>query len=309
MNGFSRHEVTAGDGSMNNGKTAFMKAFVRPRAKPKVLVIMPAYNEEANIKRVIESIYRHVSDVEVLVVDDGSTDSTPYLAKVAGAEVVSHPFNLGYGVACQTGFKYARRHDYDYVVQMDADGQHEPRCIPDLLAAIQDPNVDVVLGSRWLGLAEYNGPLLRKFGKFFFGFLAGLLTRHQVTDPTTGFQALTQQVVCFYCTNAYPVDYPDADVIIMLDRAGFRVKEVPVIMYLDESGQSMHAGLLRPLYYGMKMMMSIAMTLLRDSSNLRRRTPPVLFGSHLDEVGWTSQEVLATQAGHVQGGSPGQATS
>lgn len=291
---------------MSDEKTAFMKAFVWPREKPKVLVIIPAYNEEANIKRVIESICRHVPDVDILVVDDGSIDSTAYLAKAAGAEVVSHPFNLGYGVACQTGFKYARRYNYDYVVQMDADGQHEPRCIPDLLAAIQDPNVEVALGSRWLGLAEYNGPLLRKFGKFFFGFLAGLLTRHQVTDPTTGFQALTRQVICFYCTNVYPVDYPDADVIIMLDRAGFRVKEVPVIMYRDESGQSMHVGLLRPIYYGMKMMMSIAMMLLRDDSNMRRRALPVPFGSHLDEVVWTSQEALATQAGHAQGRSPGQ---
>jgi len=294
---------------MSEEKTAFMKVFVWPREKPKALVIMPAYNEEANITRIIENVYSCVPDVDILVVDDGSTDSTVYLAKAAGAEVVSHPFNLGYGVACQTGFKYARRHNYDYVVQMDADGQHEPRCIPDLLAGVQDPTVDVALGSRWLGLAEYKGPLLRKFGKFLFGFLASLLTQYQVTDPTTGFQALTRQVVRFYCTNVYPVDYPDADVIVMLDRAGFRIKEVPVIMYRDESGQSMHAGLLRPIYYGMKMMMSIAMTLLRDDSVLRRQGPPVSIGPRLDEAARTSQEALAAQAGHAQGHSPGQAVS
>lgn len=278
---------------MSNEKTAFMKAFVWPREKPKVLVLVPAYNEEANITRVIESIYRHAPDVDILVVDDGSTDSTAYLAEAAGAEVVSHPFNLGYGVACQTGFKYARRHNYDCVVQMDGDGQHEPHCISDLLTAVQDPAVDVALGSRWLGLAEYKGPLVRKFGKFFFGFLASLLTRHEVTDPTTGFQALTRQVVDFYCTNVYPVDYPDADVIVMLDRAGFRVKEVPVIMHRDESGQSMHAGLLRPIYYGMKMMLSIAMTLLRDDSNLRRQETPVPTSSR------------PARAGSAGGHSPG----
>jgi glycosyltransferase involved in cell wall biosynthesis len=266
---------------MSDQKTAFAKAFVWPKEKPKVLVVLPAYNEEANIKRVIGSVYQHVPGVDILVVDDGSVDLTACLAKEAGAEVVSHPFNLGYGVACQTGFKYARRHNYDYVVQMDADGQHEPRCILDLLTAVMEPRVDVALGSRWLGLAEYKGPLLRKFGKFFFGFLASLLTRHKVTDPTTGFQALTRQVVHLYCTNVYPVDYPDADVIIMLDRAGFRVKEVPVVMYQDETGQSMHGGLLRPIYYGMKMMLSIAMTLMRDDSNLRRELPPVPTSSHV----------------------------
>ena len=239
-------------------RTAFMEAFVRPREveKPRVLVIIPACNEEANVTGVIKSVYQIAPGVDILVVDDGSMDSTAYVARAAGAEVVSLPFNMGYGVACQTGFKYARRRNYDYVVQMDADGQHEPRYVLRLLAAVMDPAVDVALGSRWLGLAEYSGPLLRRFGKFIFGFLASLLTRHEVTDPTTGFQALTRQVVCFYCTNIYPVDYPDADVIIMLDRAGFRVKEVAVIMYGDESGQSMHAGLLRPIYYGMKMMMS-----------------------------------------------------
>jgi len=93
-----------------------------------------------------------------------------------------------------------------------------------------------------------------------------------VTDPTTGFQALGRNVVLFFCTNVYPVDYPDANVIVMLARVGFRVKEVPVIMYRDESGQSMHAGLARPIFYGIKMMMSIVMTLLRDDSKTLRKS-------------------------------------
>jgi hypothetical protein len=129
--------------------------------------------------------------------------------------------------------------------------------------------VDVALGSRWLHRTEYKGPLLRKFGKFYFAFLASLLTPYKVTDPTTGFQALTRPVIEFFCSEVYPADYPDADVIIMLARAGFRVREVPVIMYRDESGQSMHSGL-KPIYYGIKMMMSITMTLLRNDRHLRR---------------------------------------
>ena len=249
----------------------------------RVLVMIPAYNEQANIVRVIKSIRECAPGAEIVVIDDGSKDATAILAETAGAEVVSLPFNMGYGVACQTGFKYAFRNGYDYLIQMDGDGQHEPQCIPELLSAVQDPQVDIVLGSRWLGLVEYKGPFFRKFGKFFFGFLASLITHHNVTDPTTGFQALSKQVIQFYCTDVYPVDYPDADVIIMLDRAGFRVKEVPVIMYLNQTGQSMHAGL-RPLYYGIKMIMSITMTLLRDDRELRSQWPQDIVTSSKGEA-------------------------
>ncbi len=271
---------------MSKEREAFIEAFGtrRDSTKPRVLIVMPAFNEAATIGRVIRSVRVIAPGADILVVNDGSSDATAYLARKAGAVVVSHPFNMGYGVACQTGFKYARRHDYDYVVQMDADGQHEPRYILDLLAAVMEPHVDVALGSRWLGLKKYEGPLLRKFGKFFFGFMAAQLTRHEVTDPTTGFQALTREGVQFYCSNVYPVDYPDADVIIMLDRAGFKVKEVPVVMYLNETGQSMHGGLLRPIYYGMKMMLSIAMTLMRDDRNLRTEPTPPTVTSQVGEA-------------------------
>lgn len=237
--------------------------------KSDVLVIIPAYNEAGRIKHVLGGIRASVPDADILVVDDGSSDATPYEANTGGAMVISHPFNMGYGVTVQTGFKYARRHGYRYVVQIDGDGQHEPSNIPDLLATVQSPGVDVAMGSRWLGLAEYQGPLLRKFGKFFFGFMATLLTGHRVTDPTTGFQAMRREVVSFFCTDVYPVDYPDANVIIMLDRAGFHVSEVPVIMYRDDSGQSMHSGLLRPIFYGLKMIMSIGMTMLRRDRAIR----------------------------------------
>ncbi len=237
--------------------------------KSSILIIIPAYNEGSRIKNVIWGIRAAVPEADILVIDDGSSDRTAHEANEAGATVVSHPFNMGYGVTVQTGFKYARRYRYEYLVQIDGDGQHEPRNIPDLLAAVRSPDVDVAMGSRWLGLAEYNGPLLRKFGKFFFGFMATVLTGHQVTDPTTGFQAMTRDVVSFFCTDVYPVDYPDANVIIMLDRAGFRIREVPVVMYRDESGQSMHGGVIRPIFYGLKMMMSIGMTMLRRDRVVR----------------------------------------
>lgn len=254
------------------------------KSESEVLIIIPAFNEAVNIVEVILKIQKNAPGKDILVIDDGSKDQTALLASKAGAHVVTHPFNMGYGVTCQTGFKYASRMGYDYVVLLDGDGQHEPACIPDLLNAVQDPDVDTVLGSRWLGLVEYKGPLLRKFGKFFFAFIASLLTRHTVTDPTTGFQALSKQVIQFYCTEVYPVDYPDADMIIVLDRAGFRVKEVPVTMYLNRTGQSMHAGFIRPIYYGIKMMMSIMMTLFRDDRYLIQQWPEINVGGPIESV-------------------------
>jgi hypothetical protein len=239
----------------------------------KVIIIIPAYNEAANIQKVIHGVKMVVPYADIVVINDGSNDATARLARMAGTKVISHPFNMGYGVACQTGYKYACRHGYAYAVQMDADGQHDPSCVADLLNAVYDPEVDIVLGSRWLGLASYNGPVLRKFGKHFFAFLATILTGFKCTDPTTGFQAMGRRVVNFYSTEIYPVDYPDADMIILLTRAGFRIKEIPVIMYRDETGHSMHSGLLRPLYYGFKMMLSILMTLLRDDRRFISEEP------------------------------------
>jgi len=238
----------------------------------KVVLLIPAYNEAKNIGRVIQQVREVVPDIDIVVINDGSKDSTARLAEAAGAKVVSHPFNMGYGAACQTGYKYACRQDYDYAIQMDADGQHEPSSVYDLLKAIREPDVDIVMGSRWLGVIEYQGPIIRKIGKHLFAGLANMLTGLNITDPTTGFQALGRKVMAFYTTEVYPVDFPDADMIILLKRAGFNVKEIPVTMYRDETGQSMHSGILRPLYYGFKMMLSILMTLLRDDK-----------GSKLDE--------------------------
>jgi hypothetical protein len=260
---------------MKNSLQVSPGLFITPQTQTqeKVIVMIPAYNEAKNIQTVIAKVKNVIPEADILVINDGSRDGTAKLALLAGAKVISHPFNMGYGVACQTGYKYACRHDYDYAIQMDADGQHEPSCVSDLLEAIQDPDVDIVLGSRWLGLAGYHGPLLRKFGKHFFAFLATTLTGLKCTDPTTGFQALGRKVMNFYTTEIYPVDYPDADMIILLKRAGFNIKEIPVIMYRDETGQSMHSGLLRPLYYGFKMMLSIAMTLLRNDTLLINEEP------------------------------------
>ena len=121
---------------------------------PRTLVIMPAWNEEEVIGNTITELLQRVPEVDLVVVNDGSTDHTSEIARRAGAFVIDLPYNMGVGAAMRTGYKYARRADYDYAMQVDSDGQHDPACIPDLIAHAQD--CDIVIGSRFAGSGDYN---------------------------------------------------------------------------------------------------------------------------------------------------------
>jgi len=226
------------------------------------IVLIPAFNEAAAIARVADAVRAAVPGLPVVVVDDGSTDGTAAFARAAGAGVVRLPFNMGYGVALQTGYKYALRHGHDCVVQLDGDGQHEPADIPALVAAIVGGGADVALGSRFLGNDDYRPKLMRRIGMQLFSRLAFLLGGSRLTDVTSGFQALSGEAVRFLAADRYPADYPDADVLLMLQRAGFRIREIPVRMYGRRGGRSMHSGL-RPVYYAFKMLLSVSLTSLR----------------------------------------------
>jgi len=224
-------------------------------------IIIPAYNEAGRVASTIAGI-RKFTDADVIVVSDGSTDNTVNEASEAGATIVELPFNLGYGAALQTGFKYALEMGYRFAVQMDADGQHDPSAIQSLIEPVLRDEVDVTIGSRFLRRGDYKAPFLRKVGMSFFAFIASIFTGKGVTDPTSGFQALNSKVMKFYASDAYPVDYPDADVIIMLHRRGIKFSEIPVAMKRSVGKVSMHSGL-KPFYYTFKMLLSILVTLLR----------------------------------------------
>jgi glycosyltransferase involved in cell wall biosynthesis len=228
----------------------------------KPLVLVPAFNEAARVARVVAGVRAAVPDATVLVVDDGSTDDTGLAAQAAGARVVRLPFNLGAGVAAQTGYKLAVREGYDCVVQLDADGQHEPADIPALLDVIARHQADVAIGSRFLGSVPYRPGVLRRTGMGLFRWLAWLLTGVRFSDVTSGFRAFGGDVVRYVATEWYPTDYADADVLITLRRAGFRLQEVPVRMYPRTGGRSMHSWL-RPIYYVFKMLLSVALAPLR----------------------------------------------
>lgn len=227
------------------------------------IVIIPAYNEEKTIGKVVKEIKENISEAAIVVINDGSSDNTASVSSKAGAKVINLPFNMGYGAALQTGFKYALENNYNYAVQIDGDGQHDPQYIIDLLKVVQQGKADLAIGSRFLENVGYKAPLIRRLGMIFFGSIASLIIKQKVTDPTSGFQALNQKVIKFYASDYYPVDFPDADVIIMLHRIGLKIKEAPVKMHPSkDSKKSMHSGL-KPIYYIFKMLLSIMVTLLR----------------------------------------------
>jgi glycosyltransferase involved in cell wall biosynthesis len=238
----------------------------KPLTKPpKILIIIPAYNEEQNIGAVLEGIQKQMPEFPILVINDGSSDNTAKVALKHNAEVISLPYNSGYGIALQTGFLYAVKNNFSIVVQMDSDGQHDPANIKDLIKAVQRENCDVVIGSRFLSKKSYKSSLSRHAGMLLFGSIASLLCGQNVTDPTSGFQALKGQAIKFAASDNYPPDYPDADFIILMNRCGFKVKEIPVTMHASPAKESMHHGH-KTIYYVFKMFLSIFVTLLRKST-------------------------------------------
>ena len=229
----------------------------------KILILIPAYNEGPRIGSLVINLRTMYPQYDILVVDDGSCDETAKEAQAAGGRVVSHIYNMGYGVAIQTGYKYALRHGYDFLVQMDGDGQHDPSFIPKLLAPVLAGETDFVLGSRFLDIGGYDPSPARRVGMMFFRKLVSWLIGQRITDSTSGFQAFNRQVIRFFASEVFPCDYPDADMLLTLHRAGFRIEEAAVRMYASVSGKSMHSGL-KPLYYMFKMLLSIFVTLLRQ---------------------------------------------
>ncbi len=236
------------------------------------LVLIPCLDEGPRIGGIVAEVRGLLPDADVLVVDDGSTDDTADRAEEAGAEVVRLPFNLGYGAALQTGYKYALEQGYQQLVQLDGDGQHPPAEARRLLDTLQETGSDLVVGSRFLGRAAYRIPRGRLVGIRLFGTLTSWLMGRPVTDPTSGLQAMNRSVLAFYQQDFYPYDYPDADMLLRVHYAGFRFVEAPVTMLAGPLGKSMHRGM-RPLYYVYKLLLSLGLTWLAGPQRGRQEEP------------------------------------
>ncbi|MCX5807059.1 MAG: glycosyltransferase family 2 protein [Proteobacteria bacterium] len=230
-------------------------------------IIIPAFNEEKQIASVIEGIRRY-SSADIVVIDDGSVDRTCERAKSAGVFVIRHPFNMGAGVAIQTGFKYASENHYDFLLQIDGDGQHHPAHIPDLFSMIENKKYDLVIGSRFLKNSKYKTGVLKSVGIRLFRKIVMIITGEPITDPTSGYRCMNQNVFQYFTTDSFPWDYPDADIIIDLHRMGFKIAELPVTMAHNPEGRSMHRGIFKITYYLFNVFLSIFVVLLRKKSRL-----------------------------------------
>jgi glycosyltransferase involved in cell wall biosynthesis len=230
--------------------------------------VIPAYNESATIEGVIRAIDAHAPELDILVVDDGSTDATADRARAAGASVVRAPFNLGIGGAVQTGFIYAHEHGYRFMVQVDADGQHDPREIRTLRAAMDTgASVDMVCGSRFLHPGgEYLAPISRRTGIHIFAFLLSRLVGQRVTDPTSGFRLYNRRAIGLFARD-YPHDYPEVEAVLMLHHHRLRMQEVPVRMFARGGGaSSITSG--KSVYYMVKVLLAVFIGLARARPNV-----------------------------------------
>jgi glycosyltransferase involved in cell wall biosynthesis len=229
----------------------------------KVLVIIPAYNEVANIVRVIESVRAEYPAADILVVNDGSTDQTgQYAEKTGQAKVIHLPCNLGIGGTIQTGFKFACLQGYDAALQFDGDGQHQASEISALLAPIENDQADVVIGSRFLSASQgYKSTPFRRIGIKIFFLLNSLLIRQKITDNTSGFRAYNKKALQFMA-EYYPADYPEPEAVILLGKNGFRMREIPVHMLERQGGQSSIRGVVT-VYYMLKVILGIFMGAIR----------------------------------------------
>lgn len=230
----------------------------------KVLFVIPAYNEEDNITKVLKEIKTNVDFADILVVNDCSTDNTREKVLDEKVTCVDGIFNLKYAGAVQTGLKYAYQNNYDFVIQFDADGQHIATEAVKLFEEAKKGECDIVIGSRYLVDTGYPCPLFRRIGTKIFALLVLIFCHQRIADPLSGFQCLNKRVIERYAKmGGYP-EFPDANLVIEMLLNGYTIKEVPVKMRLREVGESMHGGIIKPIKYMFNMFYTIFFILIQN---------------------------------------------
>jgi glycosyltransferase involved in cell wall biosynthesis len=225
------------------------------------LAIVPAFNEERAVARVVAEIRSADPGVVVVVVDDGSTDRTAAVAEQAGAIVLRLPFNVGIGAAVQTGYRYAYEHGFAIAVRVDGDGQHDASQLDHLLAPVLAGETDIAVGSRFAGGEGYRSSRSRRLGIRILAWTVSRLVGQRVTDATSGFQAVNRRGIELFARD-YPHDYPEVEATVMLFRHRLRVLEVGVSMREREHGRS-SITVLRSVYYMVKVLLALAVGIFR----------------------------------------------
>jgi glycosyltransferase involved in cell wall biosynthesis len=232
-------------------------------AFPKTLVIIPALNEQESIAGVIDLVRQQTPWADIVVINDGSSDDTGQIAEQTGAIVLHLPYNVGIGAGVQTGFMFADLQGYDIVIRNDGDGQHTPTDIPEMLRLLRETDTDIVIGSRYLQDRGYLGTPMRRLGSMILARLISAIIRQRVTDPTSGFTACNRRAIKL-CAQIYPHDYPEPESIVLLHRAGLKLREIPVEMKERTGGQSSITPV-RSAYYMAKVTLAILVGLLRPA--------------------------------------------
>jgi len=235
-------------------------------ASPRTLIIIPALNEEESVARVIDSVRQQIPHADVLVVNDGSSDATGKCAEAAGAMVLHMPYNVGIGASVQAGFQFAAKQDYDIVVRNDGDGQHDAAEITQMLAILASGEADIVIGSRYIENRGYVGSPMRRIGSLILANLISAIVKQRITDPTSGFIVCNHHAIQL-CAQLYPHDYPEPESIVLLHRAGIKLREMAVTMQPRIAGQS-SITTLRSAYYMLKVILAILVDLLRPAAVL-----------------------------------------
>ena len=231
--------------------------------KIKTLVIVPAYNEEESIKKVVKEIKDNNANVDIVVVNDGSSDNTLLEAKSSGAVVLDLPYNLGIGGAIQTGYLYAYKYDYDIAIQIDGDGQHDSKYISIMEDYINNKNYDMVIGSRFISKTNYEQTFMRMLGNKILYFLIKIFTGKKVYDTTSGYRAVNRELIKRFAAN-YPYDYPEPDTNLQVLLLKKKVIEIPVEMRKRTTGKSFVSPL-KSIQYMVKVTLALFIARIRKN--------------------------------------------
>ena len=227
----------------------------------KKLIIIPAYNESANIEKTIKMIQENAPEFDYVIINDCSTDDTKKICEKNGYNYIDLPINLGIGGAVQTGYRYGYEEDYDMAVQVDGDGQHDPKFLATMADYLEEHGLDMVIGSRFINKEGFQSSGARRMGIKYFTVLIQLLTGKKITDPTSGLRMVNRDVMKIFAYD-YPKDYPEPESVVAILRQKKNVEEIPVIMKAREGGVSSISPK-KSVYYMIKVALAILIERIR----------------------------------------------
>jgi glycosyltransferase involved in cell wall biosynthesis len=227
----------------------------------KLLILIPAYNEEGAVGGVVNEVRGVMPGVPILVVDDCSTDATVHIARLAGARVLPLPHHLGLGGAVQAGYKLAFELDFDYVIRVDGDGQHDPRDIPTILETLKREGCEMVIGSRFVNGSGKHSGWVRSLGIAFFRAVLRPILGRPVRDPTSGFVGVNRAALSVF-SRSFPLEYPEIEALVVLQRKRFRFVEVPCRMRPRRTGRTTITPL-KSLYYIVHVLLGVFVNVLK----------------------------------------------